>query len=227
MLKDSFVDARCVDAKGRHFVVEMQMYWSQAFLHRMLFNTAQVYVRELEIGKDYNQLRPVYGLAILNDVMDKAHMHYYHRYRMTEETHPEETIEGIDITLIELPLFEPPDADGRKMKDLWISFLTSINKEKAEIPQFLLENSLTAKALELCEIGAYSDAERAGYDKYWLSVWTRAAEIAEGEAKGLAKGLAQGEAEKIRMVRALKARGVDLIIIAETAGLTVQQVEEL
>jgi predicted transposase/invertase (TIGR01784 family) len=209
-------------------VVEMQMYWSKAFLHRLLFNTTKVYVRELEIGKDYNRLRPVYGLAILNDVMDKAHTHYYHRYRMTEETHPEEIREGIDITLIELPLFEPPDADGRKMKDLWISFLTSINKEKADIPQFLLENSLTAKALELCEIGAYSDAERAGYDKYWLSVWTRAAEIAEGEAKGIAKGRAEGiTEEKIRMVRALKERGVDLIIIAETAGLTVQQVEEL
>jgi hypothetical protein len=53
-----------------------------------------------EIGKDYNLLRPVYGLAILNDVMDKAHTHYYHRYKMTEETHPEETIEGIDILAI-------------------------------------------------------------------------------------------------------------------------------
>jgi predicted transposase/invertase (TIGR01784 family) len=89
------------------------------------------------------------------------------------------------------------------------------------MPKYLdPKNDLTAKALELCEIGAYSDAERAGYDKYWMSVWTRAAEIAEGEAKGKAE-------EKIRMVRALKARGVDLIIIAETAGLTVQQVEEL
>jgi predicted transposase/invertase (TIGR01784 family) len=94
MLKDSFVDARCVDSKGRHFVVEMQMYWSKAFLRRMLFNTTKAYIRGLEIGDDYNELRPVYGLAILNDVMDKVHTHYYHRYRMTEETHPEEIIEG-------------------------------------------------------------------------------------------------------------------------------------
>jgi predicted transposase/invertase (TIGR01784 family) len=114
------------------------------------------------------------------------------------------------------------------MKDLWISFLKSINKEEVNIPQFLLENDLTAKALELCEIGAYSDAERAGYDKYWLSVWTRATEIAEGRTEGRAEGRAEGiTEEKVRMARALKARGVDLIIIAETAGLTVQQVEEL
>jgi predicted transposase/invertase (TIGR01784 family) len=106
------------------------------------------------------------------------------------------------------------------MKELWISFLKSINKEEYDIPPFLLENDLTAKALELCEIGAYSDAERAGYDKYWLSVWTRAAEIAEGKAKGRAE-------EKIENAKNLKKNGVDVKIIAKSLGLTVLQVEQL
>ncbi|MDR2448927.1 MAG: Rpn family recombination-promoting nuclease/putative transposase, partial [Prevotellaceae bacterium] len=37
-LKDSIVDVHCTDNRGRKFIVEMQMYWTDSFKSRVLFN---------------------------------------------------------------------------------------------------------------------------------------------------------------------------------------------
>ena len=66
--KYSIVDVRCKDTSNRHFIVEMQMYWSQEFLKRALFNTAKAFVRPLEKGEDYDELREVYSVNIINDI---------------------------------------------------------------------------------------------------------------------------------------------------------------
>ena len=46
--KDSIVDVRCLDKQGRQFIVEMQMYWTDDFLQRVLFNSSKAYVRQLD-----------------------------------------------------------------------------------------------------------------------------------------------------------------------------------
>lgn len=44
--KYSIVDVRCRDRRGRQFLVEMQMVWSQEFMQRVMFNAAKAYVRQ-------------------------------------------------------------------------------------------------------------------------------------------------------------------------------------
>jgi predicted transposase/invertase (TIGR01784 family) len=234
MSKDSFVDVKCFDEKGRHFVVEMQMYWKHAFLNRLLYNTAKVYTKELKKNEDFGKLQPVYGLAILNDVMNKSHTHYYHRYRMTEETHSEEKINGIDITLIELPLFEPPLNGHQKMKDLWIEFLKEIGEQTKEetISQALKENKIISKALDLCREFAYTEEERAAYDKVHEGIIFRAMELsesrAEGELAGEARGEARGKKEtQIAIARKLKSQGVAVSVIVAATDLSDSEIKAL
>ena len=50
----------------------------------------------------------------------------------------------------------------------------------------------------------------------------------EGFEDGKAAGLAEDEASKaLKMAMALKAKGVDIDIIAETSGLTKDEIEKL
>ena len=50
----------------------------------------------------------------------------------------------------------------------------------------------------------------------------------EGFEDGKAAGLAEGEASKaLKIAMALKAKGVDIDIIAETSGLTKDEIEQL
>jgi len=41
LLKRNIVDVRCRDAAGRHFIVEMQMNWTGAFLQRVPFGASR------------------------------------------------------------------------------------------------------------------------------------------------------------------------------------------
>mgnify|MGYP004631885795 CR=1 FL=1 len=52
--------------------------------------------------------------------------------------------------------------------------------------------------------------------------------FAEGEKIGEERGRTEGEASKaLKMARALKDRGVDIDIIAETSGLSAEEIEKL
>ena len=78
--KDSIVDVKCKDSNGRIFIVEMQMYWFEAFMNRVIFNAGKAYVRQLEKGNNYDLLHPVYSLAILNENFDHKTEQFYHHY---------------------------------------------------------------------------------------------------------------------------------------------------
>lgn len=68
--KNSIVDVRCKDKRGRQFIVEMQMVWSSEFKQRVLFNASKAYVRQIAGGEDYELLQPVYSLNLVNDIFE-------------------------------------------------------------------------------------------------------------------------------------------------------------
>ena len=52
--------------------------------------------------------------------------------------------------------------------------------------------------------------------------------LEQGLEQGLEAGIAQGEASKaLAIAKALKTKGVDIDIIAETSGLTKEEIEQL
>ena len=61
--KDSVVDVRCRDGRGRQFIVEMQMMWTSEYKQRVLFNASKAYVRQLERGRNFSMLQPVLTLT--------------------------------------------------------------------------------------------------------------------------------------------------------------------
>ena len=79
--KNSIVDVRCRDNRGRQFIVEMQMVWSPEFKQRVLFNASKAYVRQLGGGEDYDLLQPVYSLNLKpHNYSDKRMMTLWLRY---------------------------------------------------------------------------------------------------------------------------------------------------
>ncbi|MBK8632839.1 MAG: Rpn family recombination-promoting nuclease/putative transposase [Saprospiraceae bacterium] len=92
ILKNSIVDVRCRDSFGRQFIVEMQMFWTDAFINRVLFNATKVFYRQLLKGVNYIELMPVYALSIVNEKFDKETQDWYHHYQMKHRTHPSNPI---------------------------------------------------------------------------------------------------------------------------------------
>lgn len=138
--KNSIVDVRCKDKRGRQFIVEMQMVWSSEFKQRVLFNASKAYVRQIAGGEDYELLQPVYSLNLVNDIFEPELEGYYHNYRIVHVEHSDRIIEGLHFVFVELPKFTPHTYKEKKMHVLWLRYLTEIDEKTREVPQELLDN---------------------------------------------------------------------------------------
>ena len=250
--KYSIVDVRCRDNRGRQFIVEMQMVWSREFMQRVMFNSAKAYVRQMDSGEDYRLLEPVYSLNIVNDVFEKDVDDYYHYYRMVHEMYSNKVIDGLHLVFVELPKFTPQTISEKKMKVLWLRYLTEIEEKTRDVPQELLDSPEINKALAVVEESAYTDAQLLGYDKFWDIIRTERtfynSAHREGYEKGLKngyedglnigmkagieKGIEQGitegmEKEKEDTVHRLIAKGFDIATISIATGMSEGEINEL
>ena len=87
--KRTIADVKCTDAQGRVFIVEMQMNWTDHFKQRLLFGTSQAFVKQLEKGKEYKFLQPVYGLGIVAEIYEKTTSEWYHHYQLVKKSDAE------------------------------------------------------------------------------------------------------------------------------------------
>jgi predicted transposase/invertase (TIGR01784 family) len=226
--KRSVVDVHCTDNLKRQFIVEMQMEWVEAYLQRILFETAHIYSSQLKIDSKYLKLQPVYGLAILNDVFDKETDEYYHLFEMMNPRNPEEKISGMNIVIIELEKFVPETRDEKELAVLWLRFLKEIDEDTSEAPQELKENSLIGEALELCRKPVLTDIERRTYDKCWDAI-RRETALVEGKFKqGIKQGIEIGEAKaKTEFVLNLYKKGLAIELISDYTGLSTDKIKEI
>ena len=218
--KDSIVDVKCKDNRGRIFIVEMQMVWSISFRNRLLFNAGKAYVKQLKSGDKYESLQPVYSLAILNENFDNDTEDYYHHFRVGNVKNQEEVLPGLEFVLVELIKFKPQTYTERKMAILWLRFLKEVGENMKSLPEEMRENEYIYRASELCREAAFTDAELAAYEKQWDIISCEKTRVSDAENKGLGIGLEKVTINGHKM-------GMSIEDIAKLTGLTPEQVIEI
>jgi len=171
--KRSMVDVRCTDNYERQFIVEMQMYWTSSFRKRMLFNVGKAYVKQLKKKEKFKKLQPVYGLCLIDDLFTNSENLknvYYHHYSMVHAMDSEERIEGLELIFVELPKFVPQKLADKKLRTLWLRFLTEIDESTVDVSEDLKNEELIKEALECVQKDAFTPEELEYYDKYWDSI---------------------------------------------------------
>lgn len=222
--KNSIVDVRCRDKRGRQFIVEMQMVWSAEFRQRVMFNASKAYVSQLGNGEDYDLLQPVYSLNLVNEIFEPEMEEYYHYYRMVHIEHSDKIIDGLHLIFVELPKFTPHSYSEKRMQVLWLRYLTEINDKTREIPKDLLDNPEINKAVSEIEESAFTEAQLSGYDKFWDTISVEKTLYNSGVRKGLEEGREEGREEGIKETRRdialkMKEKGFTANEIAEMTGL--------
>jgi len=235
-LRNSIVDVRCTDTFGRHFIVEMQMLWTDSFKQRILFNASKAYIQQLDANRSFEILEPVYALAFVNQNFEKEpdmKDEYMHHYKIVNIAHTEKQIKGLEFIFIELRKFKPQNRVEKRLHELWLRFLTEIDERTETVPAELLENAEVREAVQCAERAAYNRAQMYYYDAILDRVLTertfiadskkegREEGIAEGIAKGRAEGIAKGREEANReTARKLKALGMPLEQIKNITGIS-------
>lgn len=231
--KRTIADVRCKDERGRVFIVEMQISWTDSFKQRLLFGASQAIVKQLEQGQAYTLLQPVYGLGIIAEIYEKESPTWYHHYRLVktaDATH--DVIEHLQLVFIELPKFPVHSSEEKKLRLLWLRFLREIGEKTQVVDQALLDVPEISKAISLAEEAAYTPKELSAYEAYWDGVRTEKtmlldtfeSGLQEGLQKGLQKGIEQGiEQIAIRLIKANKS----LDEISVITGLAIDHITKL
>ncbi|MDR1380560.1 MAG: Rpn family recombination-promoting nuclease/putative transposase, partial [Tannerella sp.] len=230
--KFSVVDVRCRDNHNRHFIVEMQMEWSDFFPSRMLFNASKAYVQQLDSGKIYTNLQPVYALAILNSNFDRKTPEFYHRYQLANRENTDEVIEGLELIMVELLKFRAEKWSDRRMAVLWLRFLKEMNHGLESVPEDFLTDESIHEAADICEKGGFTEAELAVYEKNRDTILNELSFIADsiarvkkGREEGLAIGREEGaHAKTVQFVLNCARKGMSKEDIAEIVDLSAKEV---
>lgn len=241
--KYTLVDVRCRDTKGRYFIVEMQLNWSKHFMQRMIFNTAATYVKQLKKGEDYDNLCPVYGLAIVDDSFTDESA-WFHHYQLINTQNNQQKLEDIQLVFLELPKFKPTTLTEKKLSILWMRYMTEINEQTESVDSILLSDPAIKKALDYTEMAAYTPEELRTYDANWDAISSEKTIMSdkydqglekgreEGREVGLEEGLAKGrekgrEEEREKMAKNLLLKSFDISIIADITGLAPEVISKI
>ena len=223
VLRNTIVDVRCTDADHRHFIVEMQLYWSESFKSRVLLNASKAYVMQLDKAEKFELLQPVYALNFVNDKFEKSPEmanEYYHYYKIVNIKNTEKQIEGLEFLFVELPKFKPQNRAEKKLHELWMRFLTEINENTKEIPKELLDNEFTCEAVEYMKRAAYTKEQLELYDKWKIAAMTERSALSDARKEGKIEGLI---ATAIKMLK----DGMTIENVCKYTNLSREQIEKL
>ena len=251
------VDIKAKDSNGEIFIVEVQTTRYTYYLERILYGVSKAITEQLGNGDKYGNIKQVFSISVVyydlgegddyfyecNSDFYGVHSHNILKLNRREELSLEEIRNG-DTRKFKY--------EAKYAHDIFPKyFLIRINAYKkfiadamSEWMEFLKNNSIKSDttvpglqaAKEKLNMLKMTKAERISYERHLDSIrnekeafWTAETDAyVAGEEKGRAEGRAEGEKSKaIEIARNLKKAGIDINIIAENTGLTIDEINAL
>ncbi len=199
-LKLSIVDAYCKDHRGVHYVVEMQVFHTDGFEERVVYNAAKTFVTQLRISENYPELEDVVGVSIcgfslwpdpLDDRGERIPM--LSRWRMREQhTGSQRGLGQIQYVFLELPKYHRGD-EPQGIVERWAYFFREA--ENCEMIPPALDQEPFRAALEVARVASFTAEEWMAYDRAKMAEQDARGALNLAENRGLEVGMERGRAE--------------------------------
>ncbi|MEI0607040.1 Rpn family recombination-promoting nuclease/putative transposase [Brachyspira pulli] len=231
-LKETIVDVKCITQNGSVVIIEIQLQGNSRFPERILYYWAANYSKLLKHGERYDELTPVISINLLNFNLDKS-KNIHSCYMLYEMNNKKLLTDHLQIHIIELKKFKK----NILTKDLncWLKIFTSKNLE-ASMSEIVKEkpimeevqkkyNNFVKSKLMMME---YEKKEAYLYGNQIMLDEERRLGKEEGIKEGIEKGIEQGKKEQqISIAKSLKNAGIDIKIISENTGLSIEEIKNL
>ena len=206
--------------------IEMQVVDKKNIEKRILFYCSKMYVQSIQAGKDYIKLQKSIAILISNYALPplKDIKKYVSKWNLREEEYGNIILtDDIEIYIIEVPKFKKYMNDTA-LAD-WVKFI--INPKVCN-----MENEEVKKAKEVLDELSQNEHERRLAELREKYIMDQKATEAAGYDKGMARGLEEGlergaQKTKIELAKKLKDKGVDINLINETTGLSIEEINNL
>ncbi len=225
--KDTVLDLRCIDQRGREFIVEIQLLDKNDSAQRVLYYVAESPVRQLKKGEKHTKLRKVMLLSIL-DFASLNSPHYLTTHLILGQKAGEHRLKDFELTFLELTKFHKPESALQTLEDRWIYFFRNAHRTPLrDIPSSLQDPDIEEAFGVLEEIGR-SEQQTMLYEKAEMDYRDHLARMDKQFEEGYKQGLIEAkEKRKLETARTMRAEGLNEKTIIRLTGLTLQQLQTL
>ena len=241
-LKESVLDVKAITNDKRKVIIEIQLSGNIDFLKRIYYYISKNIVSEVEEKEPYDIISEVISINFVNFNMDFNDKGKPHRcFKLIDTKNPDIVLDMVQMHIVEVPRFKKilnssNREDIKKNRILsWIEFFTAkdLDKVKDKLKEV---NNIMPKVINKYERFISSEDEIQVYNARdaFLYVQTlmlkreREEGIQEGRREGIQEGIQEGRREEqLTIARSLKNAGIDIKIISENTGLSVEEIEKL
>jgi len=227
--RKAIFDLYCENEKGEKFIVELQKTKQNFFKDRTVYYSTFP-IREQAKRADWNyELKAVYTIAILDFVFDEdknERNKFRYDIKLTDTETKEVFYDKLTFIYLEMPKFNKTVDDLETRFDKWLYVLRNLNRLD-RVPDKLRER-VFEKLFAIAEIAKFTPDQVRSYEdslKYYRDLKNS---LDTAKEEGRLEGKEEGRLEGIgEVAENMLKKGIPTEIIAETTGLTDQQIERL
>ncbi|MEI0699566.1 Rpn family recombination-promoting nuclease/putative transposase [Brachyspira intermedia] len=236
--KESIVDIKVTTETGITVLIEIQSRGNEDFIKRALYYWAYNYSSSLNRGSFYDELKPTVSINITNFILtdeDKVH----NCYVLKELNNNKILTDHCQLHFIELPKFNFKDINKKieNLDNIHKEFISWVKFFKGEdMSNLIKENTIFEEVEKKCHTFVNNTPVMDKYKKREIDAYffDRSIELdlkkakEEGITEGIEQGIEQGEKNKaISIARNFKKSGIDIKIISENTGLSIEEIKNL
>ena len=231
-LKETIVDVKCITQNGSVVIIEIQLQGNSRFPELILYYWAANYSKLLKHGERYDELTPVISINLLNFNLDKT-KNIHSCYMLYEMNNRKLLTDHLQIHIIELKKFRK----NVLSKDLnyWLKIFTSKNLE-ASMSEIVKEKPIMEEVQKKYNNFVKSRLMMMEYEKKEAYLYGNQIMLDEerrlGKEEGIKEGMEKGKEEGIKenqilTAKNMKNKNMDINLISELTGLSIEEVEKL
>jgi predicted transposase/invertase (TIGR01784 family) len=226
---NTILDVAAEDVLGRKFNVEVQIALPAGMAKRMVFYTAETYVRRLQQGQNYTDLLPSISICVLAGALISQPAKLHLDFRLREESLPLTLTDDLQIHFLQLNHLQVTAETlyNASPVERWCWFLRHVQELTTEQVSLLLpepEFTEAAKVLDMIaqtpeQLQEYNARLKAQRDEEARIIYAQQQGIEIGEARGEARGVARGiEIGETRGIRRGLLQG-QILLLQQLLGL--------
>ena len=229
-LKESVLDVKAITKYNKKIIIEIQLSGNIDFVKRIYYYIAKNIVSELNENESYDIISQVISINFVNFNMDFYDEGKAHRcFKLIDTQNHNVSLDIIQMHIIEIPrfikiLYNSNTDDIKKNKILsWIEFFTV--KDLEEVKDKLKEvNSIMPKVIDKYERFISSKEEMEVYNARDAFLYGQTIMLKKEREEGIKEGI---EKEKYSLAINMKNKNMDINLISELTGLSIEEVKNL
>ncbi len=232
--KQSIVEVLCKDSSGFRYVIEMQLARDRGFEKRAQLYAAKAYSRQADKGDQYHNLKEIIFIAIADCVLFPNKSEYKSKHTIRDEDTNEHDLKDFYFIFIELPKFAKNKVEQLESTiERWCFFFKYAEDTTDEDLKDIAEKSPIIKlAYDELDKFRWNEKDLIAYEERIMDLRKEegilAQKLDDARDEGIQIGHEKGrKAEKIEVAKNLLKAGVSIDIIAQTTGLTADEIKNL